>query len=216
MKLHTIFFILLTSVIGYLKLSAQETSGIVNYKTVIIDTLKDTIISQDSMYTRFSFKPNKTKWEAGFLNHVMEIMTIQNGLDFYSMFSDMNSKKALQSRIPDTNSYDELLKYQDKALIVIKSEATKNVAGYLCKKVTVKFSEEDPGMTLWYDETVPCNSLIPNTGINNQHIRGLVLEYEIPNASGKSIITADRVMFEDVPDIEFNPNLEGYEVTKIE
>jgi len=216
MKLHTIFFILLTSIIGFLKLSAQETSGIVHYKTVIIDTLQNTIIPQDSIYTQFSFKPNKAKWETGFLNHVMNIKTIQNELDFYSMFNDPNSKKALHGRMPDTNSYDELLNYQDTALLVIKSEATKNVAGYLCKKITLKFSEDDPGMTLWYDETITCNSLIPNAGINNQHIRGLVLEYEIPNASGKSIITADLVVFEDIPEIEFNPNLEGYEVTEIE
>lgn len=196
---------------------SQPNQGIVNYKTISIDTINNVITVQDSVYTKFVFKPNKIKWETGFVNRPIGLKTILNQQDFYVIIDDNDSKTASHGEMENQNVYDQLLNYKDTSLSIICTNIIKSIAGRNCKKLILKFKISDsPTLVLWYDDTINCESIIPGAGVNGKSIKGLILEYEIPNVIGKIIVTADTVSFGNVSNTLFNPNLSGYTITEIE
>ncbi len=208
--------VLFTFVLILTSATAQNRSmGVISYKIASIDTVVNKIIIQDSAYSKFSFKPYKTKWETGLVNRKSFTETIQNEKDYYILISEFGSKTAYHGKTPDKESFKELLNYADTSLRVIKTDLKKTIAGRLCKKIILNFGKDMPPMALWYDDTIKCNSLIPGAGVKGQNIMGLVLEYEVPQKNGKNIITAEKISFENVEDSVFSPQLKGYTVTEL-
>lgn len=197
-------------------LKAQLNQGTVNYKIVNIDTINNLIVPQDSMYSKFVFKPNKTKWEMGYFNGTEIIKTIVNDDDYYVIETHLEEKIALHGEMKNGNNINKLLNYVDTALIITKTNITKTIAGRTCKKMYLKFNQSLPPMVIWYDEYVNCNSIIPGVGNNGKNIKGLILEYEIQNPTGKSIITANSLNFSNVSNNQFNPNLAGFQITELQ
>lgn len=197
-------------------IKAQTNRGTLNYKVLNIDTISNTITQNDSMYFRFIFKPKKCLQEQGFTNQKQYLKTIINDKNLYSIVKENNVQEAYHILFPEDNVLDELLNYKDTSLIITKTNITKTIAGRICKKMSLKFSNlQASGLTLWYDASVNCNSLIPGAGVNGRSIKGLVLEYEIQQPRGKCIITANTLSFASVSDALFIPNLTGFVVTEI-
>ncbi len=211
-KIRYIVFLLSFSIL----LKAQLNQGVVNYKVINIDTINNLIVPQDSIYSKFVFKPNKTKWEMGYLNSNEITKTIVNNEDYYVIMVHLDEKTALHGETKNGNSINKLLNYVDTSLIVTKTNITKTIAGRTCKKMYLKFHHSLPPMVIWYDEFINCNSIIPGAGNNGKNIKGLILEYEIQNSIGKSIITAYSVNFGNVSNTNFNPNLSGFQITELE
>lgn len=197
-------------------LKGQLNQGVVNYKIVNIDTINNVIIQQDSMYSKFVFKPNKTKWEMGYANSTEITKTIVSDNDYYVIMIHSGEKTALHGEVKNGNPVNKLLNYVDTSLFVTKTNITKIIAGRTCKKMYLRFNQSLPPMVLWYDEYINCNSIIPGAGPDGKNIKGLILEYEIQNPIGKSVITASSINFGNVSNSEFNPNLTGFQITESE
>jgi hypothetical protein len=194
----------------------QTNRGTVTYKVLLIDTVSNTITQNDSLYFRFIYKPNKCLQEQGFANHQQYLKTIINEKNVYSIVNEHDIKEAYHMLLPNNNIFNKLLNYKDTSLAITKTTLTKTIAGRVCKKMSLHFNDpQTPRVTLWYDSSIDCNSLIPGVGVNGKSIKGLVLEYEIQQPKGKCIITANTLSFASVSDALFVPNLTGFVVTEI-
>lgn len=209
-------YLLLFLLIANKRLFSQNNQGRVNYQMIEVDTINNKINIQDSIYSNFVFKPNKTKWEMGLLNRAIITKTILNQEDFYLIMDEAGNKTATHGEMPNQNSFNQLLNYQDTSLLVTKTPFTKNIAGRLCKKIILKFKlPNSSSIAVWYDETIDCKSIIPGAGLNGKPIKGLILEYEMQSPVGKMIVTATSVNFENITNSQFNPNLNGYQITEL-
>ena len=204
-------FVLLTSIV-----LGQSNQGTVNFKTVIIDTIANTITQQDSVYTRYFFKPNKSLFETGFVNRPNFQKTIVKENDIYSIICNYDDKKAYHSEMKGGLNLTTLLNYKDTSIRITKTTITKTIAGRTCKKLYLRFNMVGaPTFVLWYDETINCSSIIPGAGVAGKSVKGLIMEYEIKSPTGKYIITADSISFSTVPNSLFTPNLAGYQITEL-
>lgn len=194
---------------------SQQNEGLVNYKTIIIDTINNVITPQDSMYMQFAFKSDKTMWTNGLVDKPESMTTILNGINFYMITVSGEEKSAYHGTFEAGSSFDELLNYKDTSLYILTTSVTKIISGRVCKKMILRFNIDAPNMVLWYDDTINCKSIIPGVGVNGRSIKGLILEYEMPSPNGKNIITADSISFSSVDDSIFTPNLVGYEITEM-
>ena len=208
--------IIVISCILPLLVFGQTNRGTVTYKVLLIDTVSNAITQNDSLYFRFIYKPNKSLQEQGFANHQQYIKTIINEKNVYSIVNEHDIKEAYHMLLPNNSGFNKLLNYKDTSLIITNTTLTKTIAGRVCKKMSLKFNNaQTPRVTLWYDASIDCNSLIPGVGVNGKSIKGLVLEYEIQQPKGKCIITANTLSFASVSDALFIPNLTGFVVTEL-
>lgn len=209
-------FIITTGCFLPLLIKGQTNRGTVTYKVLLIDTVSNTITQNDSLYFRFIYKPNKCLQEQGFANHQQYLKTIINEKNVYSIVNEHDIKEAYHLLLPEDDGFNELLRYKDTSLIITNTTLTKTIAGRVCKKMSLQFNNaQTPRVTIWYDATIHCNSLIPGVGVNGKSIKGLVLEYEIQQPKGKCIITANTLSFASVSDALFIPDLTGFVVTEL-
>jgi len=209
-KLSFLFVALTSFLLG------QSNQGTVYFKTVMIDTIGNTISQQDSVYTRYFFKPNKSLFETGFVNRPYFQKTIVKEYDYYSIICNYDNKIAYHGEMGGCLNLTSLLNYQDTSLRITKTIITKTIAGRICKKLYLRFNVFGvPTFVLWYDETITCSSIIPGVGVAGESIKGLIMEYEIKSPTGKYIITADSISFATLSDSLFTPNLTGFQVTEL-
>ena len=158
-------FIITTGCLLPLLVFGQTNRGTVTYKVLLIDTVSNTITQNDSLYFRFIYKPNKCLQEQGFANHQQYLKTIINEKNVYSIVNEHDIKEAYHMLLPNNSGFNKLLNYKDTSLIITNTTLTKTIAGRVCKKMSLKFNNaQTPRVTLWYDASIDCNSLIPGVG----------------------------------------------------
>lgn len=211
--MRTLFFLLIISIVSF-QGNAQIVSGSVKYQMILIDTIQDDITPQDSFFLNYTFLDNNFKWESGIYNHE-KMCIIMNKTNYYSLNENQFEKQAYLTVKDSLVNLDSLINYVDTSIQVVKTTITKIVAGVDCKKAVLQFKNSSgisSDLIIWYSETVSCNSIIPGIGLLGNNAKGLILEYEIPNETGKIIITAQNVSFDAVSYNVFVPNLEGYTI----
>ncbi len=103
---------------------------------------------------------------------------------------------------------------------------TKKIAGYDCKKAIVTFKikeEKDVVVEVWYSEQIP-NVYNSNQNYSNRRqgntflakVKGLPLEYTIPQGQMLVKVTTTEINFNPVSDDVFNLSTDGYTEMKSE
>lgn len=174
------------------------------------------------MEMKIVWKDNKTYSEQNSMMYSMKSVSDEKET---LMLMEMMGNKTYMRINHDDPKYNN----KDKELPEYKVEyfnETKKIAGYDCKKalVTMKTKEgKEMTMEVWYTEQVPnVYSQQKYSGKRNQNaaylkgIKGMPLEYSIPQGEMTVKVTAKEINFNPVSDDAFKLSTEGYKEMKPE
>lgn len=122
----------------------------------------------------------------------------------YIVMNMMGQKSAFEM-----DGSDESVTKKDTVKPEVKVlDETKEIAGYKCKKATVKYPGEDEAMTVWFTEDIKG---VYNQQYNSAGINGAIMEYNV-NAQGMEMkMSISKISKEKVSDDKFVVP-EGYEI----
>ncbi len=87
-------------------------------------------------------------------------------------------------------------------------DETKEIAGYKCKKATIKYEAEEEPMTVWYTDEIKG---VYNQQYNDIGLKGTIMEYTVEAQGMVMRMTISTISKEKVSDDKFTVP-EGYEV----
>lgn len=122
----------------------------------------------------------------------------------YIIMNMMGQKSAFEM-----DGTDEAVVKKDTVKPEVKIlDETKEIAGYKCKKATVKYSSEEEPMIVWFTEEIKG---VYNQQYNGVGINGAIMEYTV-NAQGMEMkMSITKISKETVSDDKFTVP-EGYEI----
>lgn len=122
----------------------------------------------------------------------------------YIIMNMMGQKSAFE-----LNGSDDADSKKDTVKPVVKVlDETKEIAGYKCKKATVKYADEEEPMVVWFTEEIIG---VYNQQYNNVGINGAIMEYNVKAQGMEMKMTVSKISKEKVSDDKFTVP-EGYEV----
>lgn len=169
------------------------------------------------MTMKVMWKGEKSYFEQSSMMYEMKSVTDEKGT--LVLMDQMGNKYYMKFDANDP-------KYQanDKDKIDYKIEytnETKKIAGYDCKKAIVKSKTRDGKdliIDVWYTDKIPNfyekqkYSSKRNQGVEfMKQLKGMPLEYSIPQGQMTVRVTAKEINFNPVPDDVFNLSTEGYQ-----
>lgn len=189
-----------------LSLSAKEFKGIITYKvTVSGPGITDEVKAMMPKSMTLKVKGNKSRSEM--VMGMGTTISISNAETKTStVLLDMfGQKMAIQT------SMDEIQKELSESpnYTVTVTDETKDILGYTCKKAVVK-SDEGTEMYVYYTDELGDGSTYFDDA-QFKDIKGLMLEFEMPDASMSMKFTAVDIEKKNIDDSEFEIP-EGYQV----
>jgi GLPGLI family protein len=146
------------------------------------------------------FKDNKfnTELSAGMGMFKTNFISNSNDYTLINSVKLINKKYATLLHKKDVEKANEKF----KNINIIKSDETKEIAGYMCKKAVIVFDDIDMGeFYVYYTDQIKFND--PNWGTPFKDINGIMLEYQMVKYNILMTFTAKSVKKAEVDDAEF-------------
>lgn len=137
-------------------------------------------------------------------------MSAGMGLLTMSFVSDYNNKtvtqlvKLLNKKYASVANADDIQKeISNSKLRIQKTNETKLIAGYRCKKATISYEDNSrPPFDVYYTEEIELEK--PNWGNEYNEIEGVLMEYQLKRYNLELRFTARRVAKSTVEDSDFD------------
>ncbi len=202
MKKYFLLFAILTN---FCKIITAQTSGEILYSIFIVDTIHNTVETNDSVQKRFAYNSNDAFWETKYNGKLNEKTILKPAEINYVSRIDGNLNVVTKQN--DTIiSESDILNYDDTAYIYVKNLQTKTILARTCKNVIMipKANVNFP-IQIWYDDSISCNSVILGAGSITKNVRGIILEINVYTPFGKNKMVATSLNFGSVDIRDFSP-----------
>lgn len=197
--------------------NAQIKEGSITYVMNIEGLPPEQAAMMGDMETKVYFKDNKSLTEMNSMMMNSKGLTDENGSLF--LMDQMGNKTFIRTSKAELDKNAEVNK--DKEPKIEYVDETKTIAGYECKKANVTIytqKGEEFKTELWYCEKI---AYIKQGGGRRggemfKGLKGVPMEYMIPQGPMKIKMLAKEVSTEAVPDSKFVLTTEGYTEMKME
>lgn len=197
--------------------NAQIKEGSITYAMNIEGLPPEQASMMGDMETKVYFKDNKSLTEMSSMMMSSKALTDENGSLF--LMDQMGNKSFIRTTKAELEK--SAAENKDKEPKIEYTAETKTIAGYECKKANVTFvtqKNEEFKTEVWYTEKI---SYIKQGGGRKggemfKGLKGLPMEYMIPQGPMKIKMTAKEISTESVPDSKFVVSTEGYTEMKME
>ena len=197
--------------------NAQIKEGSITYVMNIEGLPPEQAAMMGDMETKVYFKDNKSLTEMNSMMMNSKGLTDENGSLF--LMDQMGNKSFIRTSKAELDKNAEVNK--DKEPKIEYVDETKTIAGYECKKANVTiFTQkgEEFKTEVWYCEKI---AYIKQGGGRRggemfKGLKGVPMEYMIPQGPMKIKMLAKEVSTEAVPDSKFVLTTEGYTEMKME
>jgi GLPGLI family protein len=197
--------------------NAQIKEGSISYIMNIEGLPPEQAAMMGDMETKVYFKENKSLTEMNSMMMNSKALSDDNGNLF--LMDQMGNKSFIRTSKAELDKNAEVNK--DKEPKIEYTSETKTIAGYECKKANVTImtqKNEEFKTEVWYTEKI---TYIRQGGGRKggemfKGLKGLPMEYMIPQGPMKIKMTAKEVSLEAVPDSKFVLTTEGYTEMKME
>ncbi|GIV26760.1 MAG: hypothetical protein KatS3mg027_0574 [Bacteroidia bacterium] len=208
--------------IGYFSLIAQN-QGTAVYQMSIEGLPPEQAAMMGDMEMKIVWKDNKTYSEQNSMMYSMR--SVSDEKETLILMEMMGNKNYMRINHDDPKYNNDKGKEVPEYKVEYFNE-TKKIAGYDCKKALVTTKTKDGKemtMEVWYTEQVPnVYSQQKYTSKRNQNaaylkgLKGMPLEYSIPQGQMTVKVTAKEINFNPVSDDVFKLSTEGYTEMKPE
>jgi len=197
--------------------NAQIKEGSISYIMNIEGLPPEQAAMMGDMETKVYFKENKSLTEMNSMMMNSKALSDDSGNLF--LMDQMGNKSFIRTSKAELDKNAEVNK--DKEPKIEYTSETKTIAGYECKKANVTImtqKNEEFKTEVWYTEKI---TYIRQGGGRKggemfKGLKGLPMEYMIPQGPMKIKMTAKEVSLEAVPDSKFVLTTEGYTEMKME
>lgn len=191
-------------------ISAKDFKGVITYKVTVTGSgVTDEVKAMMPKTMVLTIKDNKTRSEM--VMGMGKTVAISNADTKTSvvLLDMMGQKMAIQSTMEDIQKELD----ESPSFTVEKSSETKEIAGYTCKKATIRSDEGIEIIVFYTDELGTGAAYFDDPQFKD--IEGVMLEFEMPSEGMSMKFTAISVEKKNVSDTDFEIP-EGYEVKSAE
>ena len=188
--------------------NAQIKEGAITYTMTIDGLPPEQAAMMEGMEMKTIFKNGKirSEWNSAFGSSV----TVTDGKGGYTTLMDqMGQKIFMKGKVDDAKKKEDKLK--DPKINYVSE--TKSIAGYECKKAIIETETgkgESVKSTVWFtDKFAPIESG-GGRGMQFPGLKGVPLEFEMPQGPMTIKVTASNVSTTSVSDSKFEVSTEGY------
>ncbi|MEM6642584.1 MAG: DUF4412 domain-containing protein [Bacteroidota bacterium] len=190
---RTILSIFLASSLS-LVLYSQDFEGTILYEVSYLNLSEEIrkMLPDETTQVLFSMKGDKTKMEMEMMGAKM-VMISDMKANVMTSYTDVMGQK-----IKSTNSTENT-----ESIEIEKTDETKKVAGYLCKKVIMK-QPEIGSIDVYYAPDLKSSAFL-SLQPSFKELKGIPLEYQMSQQGMSMIYTATEVVKKGISDSTFDP-----------
>lgn len=189
---------------------AQIKEGSITYSMTIEGLPPEQAAMMEGMEMKTIFKNGKSRSEVN--SAFMNTITVTDGKGgFITLMDGMGQKSYVKGNANDEKGKS---KEKEKDPKITYSDEKKSIAGYDCKKAVVETEgegKETIKMSVWYtDKIAPVEGGMGSRGSQFKGLKGVPLEFEMPQGPMSIKVVATKVSTDAVSDSKFEVSTEGY------